>query len=161
MSTDDTDVGAQLYAVCYAAALDEMAFWRLYALAGADDISYVNEFGKRPIHAMVIRRDRPDLMAALLKKGKPHQIDCVDIAEQSALMLCAENNRIESARVLIKAGADRNVSTRGYMARSAATIARAKGHPEILQMLRGQLDAARTRRDEKPDHVLIDPLPAD
>jgi hypothetical protein len=45
--------------------------------------------------------------------------------------------------VLIKAGADRNVSTQGYMARSAATIARAKGHAEILQMLRGQLDAAR------------------
>ena len=58
-------------------------------------------------------------------------------------MLCAAHGRIESARVLIKAGADRNVSTQGYMARSAATIARAKGHAEILQMLRGQLDAAR------------------
>ena len=76
-------------------------------------------------------------------------------------MLCAENNRIESARVLIKAGADRNVSTRGYMARSAATIARATGHVEILQMLRGELDAARTRHEEKPDHVLIDLAPAD
>ena len=75
-------------------------------------------------------------------------------------MLCAEHNRIESARALLKAGADRDVSIQD-MARSAATIARAKGHAEILQMLRGQLDAARTRRDEKPDHVLIDPLPAD
>ena len=36
------------------------------------------------------------------------------------------------------------------MARNAATIARAKGHREILQMLRGQLDAERKRRDEKP-----------
>ena len=77
-------------------------------------------------------------------------------------MLCAaQHNRIESARALLKAGADRNVSTRGYMARSAATIARATGHVEILQMLRGELDAARTRHEEKPDHVLIDLAPAD
>ena len=147
-------VGAQLYAVCLNEhEFDEHEFWRLYALADADGCSYVSEFGKRPVHAMVIRRDRPDLMTALLKKGKPHQID--------ALMLCAaQHNRIESARALLKAGADRDVSIQD-MARSAATIARAKGHPEILQMLRGQLDAARTRRDEKPDHVLIDPLPAD
>ena len=46
------------------------------------------------------------------------------------------------------------------MVRSAATIARAMGHPEILEMMRGQLDAARTRREEKPDHVLIDLAPA-
>ena len=97
-------------------------------------------------------------MTALLKKGKPHQIDGVDIAEHSALMLCAAHNRIESARALLKAGADRDVSTQD-MARSAATIARAMGlgHAEILQMLRGQLDAERTRREEKPDHVLIEP----
>ena len=154
MSTAENDVGAQLYAVCFstAAVFDEHEFWRLYALADADD--YVSEFGKRSIHAMVIRRDRPDLMTALLKKGKPHQID-------SALMLCAAHNRIESARALLKAGADRDVSIQD-MARSAATIARAKGHAhaEILQMLRGQLDAARTRREEKPDHVLIDLAPA-
>ena len=62
-------------------------------------------------------------------------------------MLCAAHNRIESARTLLKAGADR-VSIQD-MARSAATIARAKGHAEILQMLRGQLDAERKRRDEK------------
>ena len=84
-------------------------------------------------------------------KTLSHQID-------SALMLCAAHNRIESARALLKAGADR-VSIQD-MARSAATIARAKGHAEILQMLRGQLDAARTRRDQKPDHVLIDLAPA-
>ena len=154
MSTDETDettdVGAQLYAVCFstAAVFDEHEFWRLYALAGADECSYVNEFGKRPIHAMVLRRDRPDLLQALLKKGKPHQIDSV------ALMLCATHNRIESARALLKAGADRSIQD---MARSAATIARAKGHAEILQMLRGQLDAWRTRREEKPEHVLIEP----
>ena len=63
-------------------------------------------------------------------------------------MLCAAHNRIESARVLIKTGADRDVSIQD-MARSAATIARAMGHAEILQMLRGQLDAERKRRDEK------------
>ena len=149
MSTDETDettdVGAQLYAVCFstAAVFDEHEFWRLYALAGADECSYVNEFGKRPIHAMVLRRDRPDLLQALLKKGKPHQIDSV------ALMLCATHNRIESARALLKAGADRDVSTQGYMARSAATIARATGHAEILQMMRGQLDAEREWRDER------------
>ena len=138
MSTEETDVGAQLYAVCFRKALfDEHEFWRLYALADADD--YVSEFGKRPIHAMVIRRDRPDLITALLKKGKPHQID-------SALMLCAaQHNRIESARVLIKAGVGRDVASQD-MARSAATIARAVGHAEILEMMRGQLDAARTRR---------------
>ena len=148
MSTDETDVGAQLYAVCFSTAVfDEHEFWRLYALADADD--YVSEFGKRSIHAMVIRRDRPDLVTALLKKGKPHQIDGVDIAEHSALMLCAAHNRIESARALLKAGADRDVSIQD-MARSAATIARAFGHAEILQMLRGQLDAARTRREECP-----------
>ena len=146
MSTNPTDVGAQLYAVCFSRAFDEHEFWRLYALADADD--YVSDFGKRPIHAMVIRRDRPDLVTALLKKGKPHQID--------ALMLCAaQHNRIESARALLKAGADRDVSIQD-MARSAATIARAKGHPEILDMMRGQLDAERTRREEKPDHVLIE-----
>ena len=151
MSTNPTDVGAQLYAVCFSRAFDEHEFWRLYALADADD--YVSDFGKRPIHAMVIRRDRPDLVTALLKKGKPHQID--------ALMLCAaQHNRIESARALLKAAADRDVSTQD-MARSAATIARAKGHVEILQMLRGQLDAARTRREENPGHVLIDLSPAD
>ena len=153
MSTNPTDVGAQLYAVCFSRAFDEHEFWRLYALADADGCSYVSEFGKRPVHAMVIRRDRPDLMTALLKKGKPHQID--------ALMLCAaQHNRIESARALLKAAADRDVSTQD-MARSAATIARAKGHVEILQMLRGQLDAARTRREENPGHVLIDLSPAD
>ena len=153
MSTNPTDVGAQLYAVCFSRAFDEHEFWRLYALADADGCSYVSEFGKRPVHAMVIRRDRPDLMTALLKKGKPHQID--------ALMLCAaQHNRIESARALLKAGADRDVSIQD-MARSAATIARAKGHVEILQMLRGQLDAARTRREENPGHVLIDLSPAD
>ena len=59
----------------------------------------------------------------------------------------------------MKAAADRDVSTQD-MARSAATIARAKGHAEILQMMRGQLDAARTRREEKPDHVLIYLAPA-
>ena len=75
-------------------------------------------------------------------------------------MLCAAHNRIESARALLKAAADRDVSTQD-MARSAATIARAKGHVEILQMLRGQLDAARTRREENPGHVLIDLSPAD
>ena len=96
----------------------------------------------------MIRRDRPDLVTALLKKGKPHQIDGVDIAEHSALMLCAAHNRIESARALLKAGADRDVSIQD-MARSAATIARAKGHAEILQMMRGQLDAERERRDER------------
>ena len=135
---DETDVGAQLYAVCFSRAFDEHEFWRLYALADADD--YVSDFGKGPIHGMVIRRDRPDLVSALLKKGKPHQID--------ALMLCAVHNRIESARVLIKAGADRDVSIQD-MARSAATIARARGHDEILDMMRGQLDAARTRRGGK------------
>ena len=66
----------------------------------------------------------------------------------------------ESARALLKAAADRDVSTQD-MARSAATIARSKGHVEILQMLRGQLDAARTRREENPGHVLIDLSPAD
>ena len=152
MSTNPTDVGAQLYAVCFSRAFDEHEFWRLYALADADD--YVSDFGKRPIHAMVIRRDRPDLVTALLKKGKPHQID--------ALMLCAaQHNRIESARALLKAGADRDVSIQDMAPRSAATIARAKGHVEILQMLRGQLDAARTRREENPGHVLIDLSPAD
>ena len=75
-------------------------------------------------------------------------------------MLCATHNRIVSARALLKAAADRDVSTQD-MARSAATIARAKGHVEILQMLRGQLDAARTRREENPGHVLIDLSPAD
>ena len=160
MSTEETDVGAQLYAVCFRKALfDEHEFWRLYALANADDCSHVSEFGKRPIHAMVIRRDRADLVTALLKKGKPHQIDGVDIAEHSALMLCAAHNRIESARALLKAGADRDVSTQD-MARSSATIARANGHPEILHMMRGQLDAARTRREEKPGRVLIDLAPA-
>ena len=159
MSTNPTDVGAQLYAVCFSRAFDEHEFWRLYALADADD--YVSDFGKRPIHAMVIRRDRPDLVTALLKKGKPHQIDAIDIAAHSALMLCAEHNRIESARALLKAGADRDVSIQDMAPRSAATIARAKGHPEILQMLRGQLDAARTRREEKPGHILIDLAPAD
>jgi len=153
MSTDETDVGAQLYAVCFSTAVhfDEHEFWRLYALADADD--YVSEFGKRPIHAMVMRRDRADLVTALLKKGQPHQID------SSALMLCATHNRIESARALLKAGADRDVSIQD-MARSAATIARAVGHAEILQMMRGQLDAERTRREEKPGHVLIDLAPA-
>ncbi len=158
MSTDETDVGAQLYAVCFSRAFDEHEFWRLYALADADD--YVSEFGKRPIHAMVLRRDRPDLVTALLKKGKPHQIDAIDIAAHSALMLCAEHNRIESARALLKAGADRDVSIQD-MARSAATIARAMGHTEILEVMRGQLDAARTRREEKPGHILIDLAPAD
>ena len=149
MSTEETDVGAQLYAVCFRKALfDEHEFWRLYALANADDCSHVSEFGKRPIHAMVIRRDRPDLIQALLKKGSPHQIDAIE--------LCAAHNRIESARTLLKAGADRDVSIQD-MARSAATIARAHGHAEILQMLRGQLDAERARREEKPDHVLIEP----
>ena len=146
MSTDDTEVGAQLYAVCFSRAFDEHEFWRLYALA--DAVDYVSDFGKGPIHAMVIRRDRADLVTALLKKGKPHQIDAIE--------LCAAHNRIESARTLLKAGADRDVSIQD-MARSAATIARAHGHAEILQMMRGQLDAARTRREEKPDHVLIEP----
>ena len=126
MSTEAPDVGAQLYAVCFSRAFDEHEFWRLYALADADD--YVSDFGKGPIHAMVIRRDRPDLVAALLKKGKPNQIDAIDIAEHSALMLCAENNRIESARALLKAGADRDVSIQD-MARSAATIAPLRRDP--------------------------------
>ncbi len=107
--------------------------------AGAP-LDYRNEItGDMPIHA-AITPGNEEIVKLLVEAGSPlNELD-TSLCKSTPLMKAATISSIEMVEVLLKAGADKTITTTNTMGKqvSAIHMARSQGNPIILALLNGK-----------------------
>ena len=145
-ASDDADarrhLGRSLFAACGHSPFDKAALLRLLEGANADSLKHRGLGGMSPLLRCVERQDDGDVVRAMLARGA--ELDATTSVGYSALTYAAMHNKLESARELLRAGADPHVAD--SLGLTAFDHAHHEGHDEMVALLDAHGGAARSQR---------------